>query len=100
MSLKEIDDKPWLESKFGYWQINLPAETKAIINCSANQTIEIDKLYGPLSALGVRIRLEYTSNTSDWVVEREKAVGNIETTWVEVARWDCQLDWFKEKDTN
>lgn len=93
------DTKPWLEYRFGKWEVNLQSDTKVLINCCSNQTIEIDKLYGPLSALGVRILLEYISNSAaDWVVYREKFCydkdGNpLPTEWIEVARWDCQLDW-------
>lgn len=77
-------------------------ENHVIVNCKANQIIEIDKLYGPLSALGVRIRLEYTNDKSDWVVEREKPIPDndgkwCDVEWVETARWDCQLDWPKNK---
>lgn len=94
--------QPCLDKRFGKWEINLRYDTEAVINCSANQTIEIDKLYGPLAALGVRIRLEYNDKCSDWVVEREilknDDQGNsLPAVWKEVARWDCQLDWPEDR---
>lgn len=71
------------------------------VNVSANQLVEIDKLYGPLCALGVRVILEYTDEgVTDWVVYREKPVSTIpennKTEWIEVARWDCQQDWWED----
>lgn len=89
------NDIPWIEkSKFGHYEINTMGQ-KIIVNCGANETIEIDKLYGPLCASGVRIRLEYTAECSDWVVEREKINNAAASEWIEVTRWDCQLDWPK-----
>lgn len=81
-------------------EVNPGYENKhVVINVGVDQTVEIDKLYGPLCALGVRIRLEYNDKCSDWVVEREKPADVNDSgspmEWVEVARWDCQLDWWK-----
>jgi hypothetical protein len=91
---KRIPDEPWNELRFGEWEVNIPSDQKVTINIGANQTIEIDKLYGPLAALGVRIRLEYANDKSDWVVEREKISSNgAESEWIEMTRWDCQMDW-------
>lgn len=82
-------------------EFNIGTESHVTINCIANQTIEINKLFGPLAALNVRVRLEYFGDRSDWVVEREKPIPNADGTWsdvewVEVTRWDCQLDWPSE----
>lgn len=90
------DDRPWLNKTKEAWEVNIHTGTKLIVNCGVNQTIEIEKLFGPLAAFGVRVTLEYNGDKSYWVVEREKAKG-IDTEWVEVARWDCQLDWFDEE---
>ena len=95
------DDKPWIEKRFDKWEINLMG-SGARIKCGSNEIIEIDKLYGPLAALGVRIRLQYEGDISDWVIEREvpqeDADGNcLDSVWREVARWDCQLDWWKDR---
>lgn len=91
---KEIPAEPWNELRFGEWEVNIPCDQKVTINIGANQTVEIDKLYGPLAAFGVRIKLEYADGKSDWVVEREKAsTEGVDREWIEMARWDCQLDW-------
>lgn len=79
-------------------EINIGTDDHVVINCMANQTIEIDKLFGPLAALGVRIRLEYKNGVSDWVIEREVPIPEsdgtwVDVSWVEVARWDCQMGW-------
>lgn len=91
-------NEPWLEkNNWGEWEVNA-GDGKLTVNCSANQIIEIDKLYGPLAAFGVRIRLEYANDVADWVVEREKLDDSAEgRQWIEMCRWDCQLDW-PEKD--
>lgn len=60
----------------------------AMVECAGDQTIEIDKLYGPLIACGVRVRLEV--KTGEWVVSRERVPKDGETTWEEMARFDCQ----------
>lgn len=88
------ESAPWIEkSRFGHYEVNTMGQ-KIIVNCSANEVIEIDKLYGPLCAVGVRIRLEYNDKCSDWVVEREKLNdGPEDSEWIEMARWHCQLDW-------
>jgi hypothetical protein len=87
-------NKPWIEKRFNKFEINVGSDDLVIVNCSANQTIEIDKLYGPLAALGVRIRLEYKGDISDWVIEREQLGDEgLDPTWIEMARWDCQLGW-------
>lgn len=87
---------PWNEKRFDRWEVNIGDDPKVVINCCANQVIEIDKLYGPLAATGVRVRLEYNDTCSDWVVEREKlSGGSAESEWIEMARWDCQLDWLE-----
>ena len=66
-----------------------------VVNCGANEVIEIDKLYGPLAAHNVRIRLEYKDGVSDWVVESQDLKNN---TWKERARWDCQDDWPNDEE--
>jgi hypothetical protein len=87
---------PWISEN---GELNAGGDSLVTVNCSANQTIEIDKSYGPLAALGVRVVLEYKSGKSDWVVSRERPKdpkdGGSEMEWVEMARWDCQLEWWE-----
>jgi hypothetical protein len=77
--------KPWLEERLGRPEIHCGTAPEIVICCSANQVIELHKIYGPLAANGVRIRLEYTNDVADWVVERETG-----DTWAEAARFPCQ----------
>lgn len=93
----EEQDPPWLsKTNWGTWEINTMGNGLTV-NCSVNEVIEIDKLYGPLSATGVRVRLEFDDKYTDWVVEREKLSGGAEDSqWIEMARWDCQMDWPKK----
>lgn len=80
--------KPWLnQQRDGTWEIN-PQQERVRINIGTNENVEVDKLYGPLAAHPVRIRLEYNNDVSDWVVERQSFEGD---HWIEMARWDCQL---------
>lgn len=64
---------------------------------SANQIVEVNKEYGPLAAEDVRVRLEYTDEKTDWVVERYNVETNV---WEEKARWDCQESWPREQEAN
>lgn len=86
--MKEENSLPWIETtRFGY-------EVHTMMNnitvcCGANETIEIDKLYGPLASTGVKVVLEYTNKNADWVVYKEK-LSDENREWVEIARWDCQ----------
>ncbi len=98
--MSEFKLAPSIETHLGAWQVNAGSDD-ITVNVSANQTVEIDKLYGPLAALGVRVRLEYRGDISDWVVERERPTdkrdGGSAMEWVEMARWDCQLDWWEDE---
>ena len=86
--------KPTLEKRFGKWAVHTGCNGHFIVNCGANEIIEIAKLYGPLAASGVRVILEYKNDVADWVVYREKlGKGAEESQWIEVARWYCQTDW-------
>lgn len=96
---EDDESKPWLQKSFDRWEVNARGDG-LIVNCGANETIEIDKMFGPLAATGVRVRLEYHDEIADWVIEREKLIinpdGNSgETQWIEMARWYCQMDWPK-----
>ena len=85
------DDKPRLEKPHETWEVH-PGHGVPITVCvGANQIVEIDKLYGPLCSHDVRIRLEYTNDKSDWVVEIRQP--EIDAPWIEKARWDCQEGW-------
>lgn len=80
----------WWEVRFNRLEINPNHEGDIIVNVGANQPIIIDKLYGPLAAYPVRVRLEYTDDVADWVVEYQ----NPKTKqWEEKARWHCQENW-------
>lgn len=82
----EDENKPWLEKRFNRWEVNTKC-AGIMVNCAANEIIEIDKLYGPLAAHGVRVRLEYKDDKADWVIESE----DLKTEkWIERARWFCQ----------
>ena len=91
---------PWLSEAHGKLEINPGRD--CIVNVGANQVVEIDKLYGPLASLGVKVVLEYKDDKSDWVVSRERPKdpkdGGSDMEWVEVARWDCQLDWWQDDE--
>lgn len=89
------DVKPWIEKRFGRWEVNTSCESGILVNCGVNETIEIDKLYGPLAAHGVRVRLEYKDNKADWVVESEDLANE---KWIERARWYCQDNWPKAEE--
>lgn len=86
---------PWLEERHGVWEVNVGTQPETTINCGVNQAITVDKMYGPLAAEDVRVRLEYLTpadgpHVSDWVIERY----NLTTEkWEEKARWDCQESW-------
>jgi hypothetical protein len=87
--------KPWMEERFGVWEFHPGYGNEVRVNVGVNQTVEIDKLYGPLAAHGVRVRLEYEGERTDWVVEYK----NLKTgEWIEKARWDCQEDWPTDDD--
>ncbi len=78
--------------KHGYWsEAHAESSDENIRVClGVNQWVEIDKLYGPLAASFVRIRLEYLGDVTDWVVEcQNPSTGE----WEEKARWDCQENW-------
>jgi len=83
------DEKPWIEGDFGRWAINVQSDV--IIKCSANQVIEIDKMYGPLAAFPVRVTLKYDKDTpGDWVVEYQNPTTE---KWEVKAQWSCQENW-------
>lgn len=94
--MMEADDekvKPWLGFHFGH-EVHLGEAEKITVNVSANDVVEIDKLYGPLCATNVRVFLEHKDGKCDWVVQRQRIfAGSAECEWIEMARWDCQMDW-------
>lgn len=101
MSDEKTPEKAYFDRQYGRLEVN-PMGEDCVVNVGTNQTVEIDKLYGPLCALGVRIRLEYKNDVSDWVVERErpkdKKDSACEMEWIEMARWDCQLDFWENEN--
>lgn len=50
--------------------------------------VHIEKMFGPLVACNVRVWLDY--DPGQWVVERERTPAEGESTWEEMARFDCQ----------
>lgn len=81
-----MTEQPWLDKRGDTWEVN-PSQSSAIrVNIGTDFNVEVDKLYGPLAAHTVRVRLEHA--TAEWVVERQEIEGN---AWIEMARWDCQL---------
>lgn len=91
--MSEYTGQPWLKLRFGRWEVNT-MNGGILVCCGANEIIEIDKLYGPLAAHGVRVRLEYKDDKSDWVIESEDLKNE---KWIERARWDCQDGWPEEQ---
>lgn len=54
------------------------------------EAVQIRKLYGPLVACDVVVRLDIEKG--EWVVERERHLtgDGLKRDWEEVARFDCQ----------
>lgn len=83
------DEEPWIGGDWGTWAINIRGDVT--INCGANQTITVDKMYGPLCAYPIRITLKYDKNCSgDWVVEYQNPTTE---QWEIKAQWSCQENW-------
>ena len=82
--------KPWMHFAHGRWEVNPDSVNEAgvVINIGTDFNVEVDKLYGPLAAETVRVRLEH--KTTEWVVERYRVDTDV---WEEKARWDCQESW-------
>lgn len=81
-----MSKQPWICKTHGQWEVNPWDEEPVRINIGSDYNVEIDKLYGPLAAHLIRVRLD--SAKGEWVVERQE----IDTdNWIEMARWDCQL---------
>ena len=81
----------WCEQRFGVPEWNPPSVKAVRVNVSCNQSVVIDKLYGPLCASDVRVRLEYDdAGNTDWVVEY---LNPTTEEWELKARWDCQENW-------
>jgi hypothetical protein len=88
------EERPRVETHFGKWEIHINSDIVEIC-CGANQTIVIDKMYGPLSAYPVRVTLKYDKDfDGDWVVEYQNPTTE---KWEVKARWSCQENW---KDYN
>ena len=94
MSDKKPEDEPlWCAEHFGELEIN-PNPKFVRINIHADQTVEIDKLYGPRVVMAIRTRVELTPN--EWVIEQEFLIeyesGESDTEWREVARFPCDYE--------
>lgn len=79
----------------GCWEVN-PDSTEEVglcVNIGSNFNVEIDKLYGPLAAETIRVRVE--SASGEWVIERQRVDTDV---WEEKARWDCQESWPEETE--
>lgn len=88
-----VFDQPPEVTKFHeQWELETHGH-EVTVNIQTNQIVNIDKLYGPLCAEGVRIFLEHNNDVFDWVVQRQ----NVETSeWEEKARWCCQESYSEE----
>lgn len=88
------DEKPYIDGCWGKWSIVISSDV--VIECGANQTIEIDKMFGPLAAYPVRITLKYDKDTpGDWIVEYQNPTTE---KWEIKAQWSCQENWPKDND--
>jgi hypothetical protein len=68
-------------------EVNMGSAPHVRVNIGSSQTVEIDKMYGPLIFASVRVRAD--ASTCEWVVERE----TINTgDWYEVVRIPGQVD--------
>lgn len=85
MSDKDDIPDPWLEfTKCKTWEVH-PHQHEITVNIGADQNVIIDKLYGPLAACDVRVRLEFA--TCEWVFEAHDFNND---TWVEKGRFFAQ----------
>lgn len=91
MRRMDESNKPWIDKQFGTWEINLHYGYDAQVNICANQKVVIDKLYGPLCAVNVRVFLQYDKESQgEWVLEYQ----DVKTRkWIEKCRFDCQENW-------
>lgn len=87
--------KPWFQERNGRWELNPGDAKELVVNVGTANVIVVDKLYGPLAAGPVRVRLEYTNTISDWVVEYRNPTTR---QWEEKARWDCQENWPEDSE--
>lgn len=85
--------RPWLSLEHDVWEVNEQGNEIIRVNIGA-ATVQVDKLYGPLAAETVQIRLD--RSTAEWIVERQRV--DDDETWEEKARWDCQESWPPEED--
>jgi heme A synthase len=85
--------KPWTQQTHDAWEVNPDSSEGVRINIGSDYNVEVDKLYGPMCAHLIRVRCEAASG--EWVVERQTLDGN---TWIECARWDCQLGFEELED--
>lgn len=76
--------EPWLTKGRRWWECHTGINDIEVC-CGANEWITVSKIYGPLCASDVRVRLEYDNDRADWVVE---CMANDD--WEEKARWGCQ----------
>lgn len=92
------DTKPWLaESSSKVWleeiagratTAHVPMDAEVVIACGGDTNIRIEKLYGPLVACDVRVRVDVPK--AEWVVERLREPIEGDATWEEMARFGCQ----------
>lgn len=90
------DKKPswWVDESRGHPQFNPGQAPRVVVNVGCEQSVEIDKLYGPLIFASIRVRAD--SKTLEWVIERQQ-VDTME--WLPVVRVPGQNDdEFRESD--
>lgn len=74
-------------------EINPDADLQEVVVNIGSVAVLVDKLYGPLAAELVRVRLD--ADAAEWVVERQRVDNN---TWEEKLRWYCQESWPAEDE--
>lgn len=84
----------YLESKEDGTKHVVTALDNLLVETGTNVTIEINKMYGPLTAYPVRVTLKYdSSHPGDWVVEYLNPTTEL---WEVKAKWSCQENWPNE----
>lgn len=68
--------------------LDLVPAGKATVEIGANETVTIEKMYGPLVFWNIRVAAAFA--TCEWVIERLYGPGNDD--WREVARIPGQLE--------
>lgn len=68
--------------------VSFDGKKLVVVDVHGDQYVEISKLFGPLVACDVRVRLDVAG--AQWIVERERLKLDGDQSWEEMARFDCQ----------